>query len=83
MVSIVRPRRSARRSRQPVAHRYRSKGALCFIHADLPLLRPVEARGHLLLYGMALAKRLTTSGPLDGDTLMALSATIAAALRPA
>ena len=59
------------------------QGALCFTHADLPLLRLAEARGHLLIYRKTLAKRLTATGSLDGDALRALSATIAAALRAA
>lgn len=59
------------------------QAALCFTRADLPLLRTVEVRGHLLVYPKALAKRLTTSGPLTHEQCASAAATLAAALRPA
>jgi hypothetical protein len=58
-------------------------GALCFTKADLPLLRTVEMRGHLLLYRKALAKRLMAPGPLTADRCGELAASLSAALRPA
>jgi hypothetical protein len=59
------------------------QAVLCFTQADLPLLRTVEMRGHLLLYRKALAKRLTASGPLQSEHRAALGAGLTAAMRPA
>lgn len=58
-------------------------GALCFTHADLPLLRTLEMRGHLLLYRKALADRLTAAGPLSHDHRVELAASLDKALLPA
>ena len=55
-------------------------GALCFTKADLPLLRPQEFRGHMLLYRRALAKRLNREGPLDPARVEALARQLAVAL---
>jgi hypothetical protein len=43
------------------------QGALCFTNADLPWLRTAKMRGHLLIYGRALAKKLNADGPLSLD----------------
>lgn len=59
------------------------RAALCFTRADLPLLRTIEIRGHLLLYPKALTKRLTTSGPLGHAQRAAVAAMLDAALQPA
>lgn len=59
------------------------QAVLCFTRADLPLLRTVEVRGHLLVYRKALAKRLTSSGPVKHEHCASAAATLAAALRPA
>jgi hypothetical protein len=59
------------------------QGALCFTHADLPLLPTQEIRGHLLLYRKALTKKLTADGPVDGDALAALAWVLAASFRAA
>lgn len=57
------------------------RGALCFTKADLPLHRTHEMRGHLLLYQRALAKKLTSSGPLDLDRRAEIASVLDAALR--
>jgi hypothetical protein len=41
------------------------QGVLCFTNADLPVLRTLTMRGHLLLYRRALAKRLNSDGDLQ------------------
>jgi hypothetical protein len=40
-------------------------GALCMVHAELPLLSTPKFRGYPLLHRRALAKRLNATGPLD------------------
>jgi hypothetical protein len=40
------------------------QGVLCFTTADLPVLRTLKIRGHLLLYRKALATRLNAEGQL-------------------
>jgi hypothetical protein len=59
------------------------QAALCFTKADLPLLRTVELRGHLLLYRKALTKRLTAPGPLSPERCTAIAAALTATFRPA
>jgi hypothetical protein len=59
------------------------RAALCFTKADLPLLRTVEIREHLLLYRKALIKRLTASGPLSPERCTAIATALTATLRPA
>ena len=59
------------------------QGALCFTHTNLPWLRAVELRGHLLIYRKALTKRLLDSGQLEHTGMKQLAAAIAHALRPA
>jgi hypothetical protein len=59
------------------------QAVLCFTRAQLPVLRTVEMRGHLLLYRKALAKRLTASGPLQSEHRAELGASLTAALHPA
>jgi hypothetical protein len=58
-------------------------GVLCFTNADLPWLRTARMRGHLLMYGRALARKLNSDGPLTPVTIDALTRTLAAALPPA
>jgi hypothetical protein len=58
-------------------------GVLCFTNADLPWLRPARMRGHLLMYGRALARKLNSGGPLTPATVDSLTRTLAAALPPA
>jgi hypothetical protein len=58
-------------------------GALCFTKADLPLLKTLTFRGHLLLYRKALAKRLNTNGPLSQVTIAHVARHLASALPPA
>jgi hypothetical protein len=57
-----------------------TQGALCFTRADLPWLQTQELRGHLLLYGKALAKRLNAEGPLDAVEIERVARELAAAL---
>jgi hypothetical protein len=59
------------------------QGALCFTHADLPLLRTAELRGHLLIYRRPLTKRLAAPGAVDSAAMKDLASAIAGALRPA
>jgi hypothetical protein len=59
------------------------RGALCFTKAALPLLRPVEIRGHLLLYPKALAKLLVARGPHTADRCGELVASLLTSLRSA
>jgi hypothetical protein len=59
------------------------QGVLCFTTADLPLLRTLKIRGHLLLHPGALARRLNADGPRSPAAIEALARTLAAALPPA
>jgi hypothetical protein len=59
------------------------RAALCFTKADLPGLRTVQMRGHLLLYRKALAKRLVADGPLTPEQCATVAASLNATLRPA
>ncbi len=58
-------------------------GALCFTNADLPWLSTARMRGHLLIYGRALARRLNAAGPLPPTIVDSLTRTLAATLPPA
>jgi hypothetical protein len=49
------------------------QGVLCFTNADLPLLRTLRMRGHVLLYRKALAARLNADGELDSDEIEAIA----------
>jgi hypothetical protein len=49
------------------------QGVLCFTTADLPLLRTLKMRGHLLLYRKALAKRLNADGALEPAEIEAIA----------
>jgi hypothetical protein len=55
------------------------RGVLCFTKADLPLLRTVKMRGHLLLYRKSLAKRLNRDGSLGPTAIEAVADALAAA----
>jgi hypothetical protein len=59
------------------------QGVLCFTNADLPWLRTARMRGHLLMYGRALAKELNADGALVSPAVESLARTLAAALPPA
>jgi hypothetical protein len=59
------------------------QAALCFTKADLPLLRTVEARGHLLLYRKRLAKRLVADGPIEAPQRTLFATRLARLLPPA
>ena len=59
------------------------RGALCFTKADLPFLRSQAFRGHLLLYGRALAKQLNADGPLSAASIEQLARHLATLLPPA
>ena len=56
------------------------QGVLCFTNADLPWLRTAKMRGHLLMYGRALAKKLNSDGPLTAESVKSVARTLAAAL---
>ena len=49
------------------------QGVLCFTTADLPLLRTLKMRGHLLLYRKALAKKLNADGALEPAEIEAIA----------
>ena len=59
------------------------RGALSFTKADLPFLRTQTFRGHLLLYGRALANQLNTHGPLSAASIEQLARHLATLLPPA
>jgi hypothetical protein len=59
------------------------QGVLCFTNADLPLLRTLRMRGHVLLYRRALAARLNADGELDSDEIEAIAHRLAHELPPA
>jgi Nuclease-related domain len=49
------------------------QGVLCFTNADLPLVRTLRIRGHVLLYRKALAARLNADGKLNADEIEAIA----------
>lgn len=59
------------------------QGVLCFTTADLPLLRTLKMRGHLLLYRKALAKRLNDEGPLGPAEIAWIASALLQQLPPA
>ncbi len=59
------------------------QGVLCFTNADLPVLRTLAIRGHLLLHPKALAKRLNSNGDLQPIEIELVARTIATELPPA
>ena len=59
------------------------QGVLCFTNAELPVLRTLTMRGHLLLYRKALAKRLNSDGDLQPAEIDLIARTIATELPPA
>jgi hypothetical protein len=59
------------------------QGVLCFTTADLPPLRTLKMRGHVLLYHKALAKRLNADGPLQPADIDAIAQELARMLPPA
>ena len=56
------------------------QGVLCFTNADLPVMRTLKMRGHLLLYRKALARRLNSGGPLEAAAIEAIARGVAAHL---
>lgn len=61
----------------------RVHGALCFVRADLPLLRTLKFRGYPLLYRKRLAKRLNAGGPLSPERIREIAARLDDRLPPA
>lgn len=59
------------------------RGVLCFTRAELPLLRTLTIRSHLLLYRKALAKRIDQDDPLSPNLIEQIARTLTAALPPA
>ena len=53
------------------------KGALCFVRADLPLLRTLKFRGYPLLYRKRLAKKLNARGRLSDERIREIAARLA------
>jgi hypothetical protein len=58
-------------------------GTLCFVDADLPILRTLTINGYPLLYPRALAKRINAPGPLTDQTVRVIAAQIARRFGPA
>jgi hypothetical protein len=58
-------------------------GALCFVRADLPLLRTLKFRGYPLLYRKRLAKRLNSRGSLSPERIRQVAARLADEFPPA
>jgi len=56
------------------------QGVLCFTTADLPLLRTLQMRGHLLLYRKALAKRLNAEGAIKPGEIETIARELATEL---
>jgi hypothetical protein len=54
-------------------------GALCFVDADLPLLRTLRFRGYPLLYPKGLAKRIEARGAVTDDRIHGAFAALRAA----
>ena len=52
-------------------------GALCFVRAELPLLRTLKFRGYPLLYCKKLAKKLNAGGPLSAERVREIAALLA------
>ena len=59
------------------------RGVLCFTRAELPLLRTLTIREHLLLYRKALGKRINQDGPLAPSVIEKVARKLDAALPPA
>ncbi len=59
------------------------QGVLCFTNAELPVLRTLTMRGHLVLYPKALAKRLNADGALQPPEIDLIGRGIATEFPPA
>ncbi len=59
------------------------RGVLCFTRAELPLLRTLTIRSHMLLYRKALSKRINQEGPLSPNAIEQIARKLAANLPPA
>jgi hypothetical protein len=58
-------------------------GALCFVDADLPLLRRLEFRGFPLVYPKALAKLIDAPGDVSDNDVIATAGRLAERFPPA
>ncbi len=56
------------------------QSGLCFTDADLPLLKTLSMRGHLLLYRDALIARINAPGPLTPEEIGPIATRLASAL---
>lgn len=56
---------------------------LCFTRAELPLVRTLTIRSHLLPYRKALAKRINQEGPLSAKVIEQIARKLAGTLPPA
>ena len=59
------------------------RGVLCFTRAELPLLRTLTIRSHLLLYRKALGKRINEDGSVPPNAIEHVARKLDAALPPA
>lgn len=58
------------------------RDVLCFTRAELPLLRTLTIRSHLLLYRKALGKRINQDGPLSPNVIEQVARKLDPALPP-
>jgi hypothetical protein len=72
-----------RTAMQEIAPETSTRGALCFLDTDLPLIRTLTFSGYPLLYPKRLAKRISRAGPTCvaavSDTAAALASLFVAA----
>lgn len=66
-----------------VAEHVPIQGALCFIDADLPMLRTLSFGGFPILDCRGLTKRINARGPVSPDILRVVAAHLAERLQPA
>jgi hypothetical protein len=59
------------------------QSGLCFTEADLPRLKTLSMRGHLLLYRKALIDWINAPGPLTPEEIGRIARRLASALPPA
>jgi hypothetical protein len=61
-----------------IAPGIQTRGALCFVDADLPLFGKLNFRGFRLLYPKALAKLMNAEGSVSADRVRAVASELAA-----
>lgn len=66
-----------RTATQQIAPETPTRGALCFVDTELPLIRTLTLSGYPLLYPRALAKRINRAGPTGDGTVSAMATALA------